>query len=203
MNRRKKIFLIAGHNLTADGKGTGAHGFLDEAVEAIRVRDALAEFLKRDDDLIVFTEDDHAPLSGVTKWLKNCVEKGDIVIDIHFNAATPAATGTEVFVPNEPSDNELVLASLLAQDISGALGIPRRSGKLLSSKGFTGVKYERESQHPTLAVLSAVKADVSVLVEICFVTNEHDCRKYKENFGELIKAFGQTIQLTAQVTNFK
>jgi N-acetylmuramoyl-L-alanine amidase len=186
------VFLLAGHNIASDGRGTGAHGFIDEGVEAVRVRDALTAFLKGY-DVQAFTEDARDPLSSVIAWYKGRARSGDVVIDIHFNAATAAATGTEVFVPNTPSETELSFASLLATDVSTALGIPKRSGRLLKSHGFAGVKHENESQHSTLAVLSASEADVSVLIEVCFVTNSEDCRKYNENFDALIKRIGETI----------
>jgi hypothetical protein len=188
----KGLFLLAGHNIAPDGRGTGAHGFIDEGVEAVRVRDALTAFL-RGYDVEAFTEDASAPLSSVIAWYKGRMRAGDVVIDIHFNAATVAATGTEVFVPNAPSDAELSFAALLATDVSTALGIPKRSGRILKERGLAGVKHENESQHSTLAVLSASEADVSVLIEVCFVTNAEDCRKYNENFEALIKRVGETV----------
>ena len=72
---KKTVFLLAGHNIAPDGKGTGAHGFIDEAVEAVRVRNALTERLEQL-GLTVSTDSDEPPLSQVIKWLKSKARAG-------------------------------------------------------------------------------------------------------------------------------
>ena len=71
----KTIYLTAGHEVN-DGKGTGAHGFMDEAVEALKLRNDVAVVLKNK-GIKVITEKNTSKLSEVVSWLKSLVSSKD------------------------------------------------------------------------------------------------------------------------------
>lgn len=174
----KKIFLIAGHN----GAGTGANGYLDEGAETIKLRDMIdAELCK----LGVIPETDfnmeNEKLTNVVKWLKGAVDKTDLCIDIHFNAAGETANGTEVLIPENHSENELELANKICLAICDALGTRNR-----------GVKTENQSAHGKLAMLSGFDCE-QILLEICFCSNKDDTDKYMAKRSELAEQLALLI----------
>lgn len=176
------IYLIAGHN----GPGTGAHGVngTDEGEMTIELRDDLAQIL-RCDGVDVTVDDERMKLRNVLTWLGSIVGKKDIVIDIHFNAFSDKnAHGTEVFIPATATPCEKYLAYDLLQSMCHALGTRSR-----------GVKVESSSQHRRIGILSgAPRAATNVLIEVCFITNENDVKKYDENYGDLLKAITSTLK---------
>lgn len=174
----RKIFLIAGHN----GAGTGANGYLDEGAETIAFRDLLDVELCR---LGVIPETDfdreNEKLSTVVNWLKGQVEADDLCIDIHFNAASESAHGTEVLVPETPTTFEKKTAEQICSLICKVLGTNNR-----------GVKTEKQSAHGKLAMLSGFKCQ-QILVEICFCSNGQDVEKYNRHKAELAKELAKLI----------
>lgn len=89
--------------------------------------------------------------------------RGDIMISLHCNAADGTASGTEVFYRGE-DDQEM--AKKLSAAVSSALGIKDR-----------GAKTERDSQHPSLAVMDF---DKCWLIEIGFIDNPVDCARMRD-----------------------
>ena len=167
----RKVYLIAGHN----GKGTGAKGFIDEGAETICLRNAIAKELK---ELLidVTIDDDFTPLTKVVQWLRSMVSKKDICIDIHFNASSnQQANGSEIFVPDNATEDENALAFMLQNTILAVLETKNR-----------GVKRESESLHGKLAMLSGFDC-CNILIEVCFVTNKEDAEKYNSNFNQLAR----------------
>lgn len=177
----KKIYLIAGHN----GKGTGANGYLDEGEETIIFRDMLdAELCKR--GIIPDTDFDreYEKLPNVVKWLNAEVEKTDVCIDIHFNAAAESANGTEVLIPDNHSEDEREMADKVCAKICEVLSTRNR-----------GVKTEKQSAHGKLAMLSGFDCK-QLLIEICFCSNKEDVEKYTKNKQKLAE------ELAVLITNF-
>jgi N-acetylmuramoyl-L-alanine amidase len=95
---------------------------------------------------------------------------GSVVFDIHFNSGTPTATGTECYVNKADFSNKDSLSYKMSAEIckvtSTILGIKNR-----------GVKSEASSQHPRIGILN-LKAGISVLWEICFISSVLDMDKY-------------------------
>ena len=170
------IYLIAGHQ----GPGTGAMGLngADEGAMTIELRDDIANHL-RSMGIEVVTDDETQSLRKVLSWLGGKVKPIDLVVDIHFNAFhKPTAHGTEVIVANTPSYMETFVANKLLNATVSALGTRSR-----------GVKPESFTAHRRIGILSGVpKAAVNVLLEVCFITNEKDLKKYDENYGELLRS---------------
>jgi N-acetylmuramoyl-L-alanine amidase len=82
--------------------------------------------------------------------------------EIHFNAASAAASGVEVLVGPRPSDREMEWARDTGRTIATTLGIPYR-----------GVKVRDD-----LAVLRQYRDMASILIEVGFITNKLDMSRF-------------------------
>jgi len=165
----RRVFLIAGHN----GSGTGANGFIDEGKETIILRDLIAENLK-EMGIVVIKDDNLTPLTKAVQWLRNQITKKDICIDIHFNASTnPQASGTEIFIPENATNDEKELANILLISIANILGTNNR-----------GVKTEKQTNRGKIAMLSGFDC-CNILLEVCFVSNKADADAYNSLKKEL------------------
>ena len=102
---------------------------------------------------------------------------GSVVFDIHFNAGSSIATGTECFVNAKDFADKKSLSYLMADEICKAsskiLVIPNR-----------GVKSESQSQHSRIGILNK-NAGCSVLWEICFISNPLNMDAYTLKKAEL------------------
>lgn len=172
------IYLLAGHTVV-NGKGTGAFGIggFDEAKEAIKLRDDITKCLVSN-GVSVINENPSLPLRQVVLWLSKIVKKGDIIVEIHFNAGPPTAKGVESFVDDTYTKEEFELAKKLSMVISTSIGEPLR--------GNQGVKKESESQHKSLAILSGASVATNVLVEVCFISNLQSVRSYRDNYQKVV-----------------
>lgn len=185
----KKVFLSAGHSSTrgknSQGKfidnGAAGNGYV-EGVEAAVLRALIVEELKPL-GIVPITDKDDSILSETITEFKNKVDENSIVIDIHFNAATPKATGTEVLIPGSPDAKERALAEDLAHAISNCIGIPLRGRK--------GVITELESARGKLGWMRL--PGINNLIEVCFISNFNDMTKYEKNKNALAKVIAQTI----------
>lgn len=91
---------------------------------------------------------------------------GSVIMDIHFNSASPAATGVEVVVHNNASKHSIALATEISEKLSEIIGIKNR-----------GVKREKDTARGKIGILN-LKAGISVLVEVCFISNKSDLEAY-------------------------
>lgn len=176
-----KIFLSAGHR----GKGTGAVGIIDEGSETIILRDAIAAHMTSP-NVVVVRDNNAASLSSVVASINQQSTSKDISLDIHFNASSnSSANGCEVLVSQYASESTIKMAKGLLDTCVGVLGIKSR-----------GVKKENAGQHSKLAMLSGVKPK-AMLLEVCFVGNSEDVRKYrlkKDGLAKSIANYLLTIQ---------
>lgn len=161
------IYIFAGHTGTRGANydpGAAANGYV-EAQLAIGLRDKVTEILKAH-GMQVTNDNDSDPLSIVLQ--KTDSRESDVVFDIHWNAATPQATGVEVFVPERSTDAERKFAGLICDALATQMGINNR-----------GVKSEVKSARKRLGVMR--KAGMNMLVEVCFITNTDDMARYNMN----------------------
>lgn len=172
----RKVYIIAGHN----GKGTGAHGFIDEGAETISLRNKVCYYLNSF-GIIPGKDIDTMNLSGVVSLLKKLVHKSDIVVDLHFNAANKKARGVEVLVSNQ-GDIERPMAKEICERIADIIGTPNR-----------GVKGEASGHHSKLAMLSNFEAE-QMIVEVCFCDNEDDTKEYTAKKWLVAKAIAEVIK---------
>ena len=178
----RKIFISAGHsNKKGRDRGAAGNGYIEGEL-AVSFRDKLVLNLKRLGANVTIDGNDTI-FSDSINYFRKLVNEDAIVLDIHFNAAGPTATGTETFIPGNFSIKERKLAEALSFDVHSILEIPLRAKK--------GVRTELESHHKKLAWMS-LKGE-NVLMEICFISNSEDMRKYIENEDELARKVAQTL----------
>lgn len=177
----RRIFLSAGHSSKIGvGRDNGAigNGFT-EGVEASELRKIISEELKNL-GVVALIDNEDSILADTVRFFKNLTDNKCIVVDIHYNASSPQATGTEVLIPDNPSVFEKDLATELSKVISETLNIKNR-----------GVKTESSSQHKKLGWMRLTGENV--LLEICFISNKSDMEKYRENRFLLGEKIAQVI----------
>jgi N-acetylmuramoyl-L-alanine amidase len=178
------IYLTAGHNVV-NGRGTGAHGLFDEAVEAVRLRDALTAHLRLH-SLKVVNDRNDTPLQSVLTWLRTTAGAKDVCIDIHFNAsANPKASGCEVVVEDKHTLFEGDMARRICYEINKVSGIVIRRG--------TGIILESQTARGKIGYLHNPRVAHNMLVEVCFCTSPTDVKKYHDNYRAIVHAIAEAI----------
>lgn len=175
------IYVSAGHHLK--DPGAIANG-LQENQLTIRVRDRVIYFLK-ELGAKVFQDVDKETLNEYLARIKP--GSGSVVCEFHFDAASPAATGTTVFYADNASDLSKNMAFDLAEDGAEKMGIKNR-----------GAKSEKDSHRGKLGLLHT-KAGIAALVEVGFITNSGDIDAFEKNFDELCKAYAHTLYFYDQL----
>lgn len=166
----RKIFIGAGHsNKVGKDRGAVGNGYIEGEL-AVELRDLIVSELKKMGIAPIIDENQNILSETITKF-KNITSPNSIVLDIHWNAATPKATGTEVLIPKEFTTFEKTLAEKIALTISETLGIVKR--------GNNGVKTEAESHHGRLGWMRL--NGENILLEVCFISNESDMIKYQKS----------------------
>jgi N-acetylmuramoyl-L-alanine amidase len=174
-----KLYPETGHNLPGKGvkedPGAMADGYKENELTILFMNSVLEEFEKLGGKFE--RDDDHVSLAANIATIRKTITNSDIVYSVHFNAASPLASGTEVFVSNNAGDISIKMAGELVNTASMILDIPNR-----------GVKREKDSPRKRLAVLNMKGA--AVLHEVCFITNKKDMRKFFENYpGTLVPRY--------------
>lgn len=162
-----KIFTISGHSLN---QGGASFNGLREELLTIKDKEILLkhlEFQSKYTDIEVISDDDSDSLPTVISKIKNQAGKNDLLLDIHYNSATPKATGVEAFIKVGASKTSKRTAERIIEVFSKMLGIPNR-----------GVKLENQSQHSRIGILHAT--DHAVLLEVGFITNKEEMEKVEE-----------------------
>jgi len=174
-------FISSGH-CSAPGPNydPGAPGINGrwEANETVLLRDAvISEINKRGYTDIVHDLNEES----LNNYLHR-VKPGEssIVIEFHFNAGPPVATGTEALVSIDADTLDKAFAAELALSTSLILDIPNR-----------GVKSEATTRHKRLALMR--KPGIVTLVETCFITNPADMASYDKNFQTLVRSYADLI----------
>lgn len=163
------IFLSAGHHAKDSGSVSKYGVERDLAIELRNMVEAHLKTAKAD----YRVDNDNETLSQYLNRIKP--GSGSVVVEIHWNsAASSTATGTEVFIANNHNKISKELATELTQTISKRLGIRDR-----------GVKTEKQSARGSLAFVK--KPGATALIEVCFLSNEDDMRRYQENKCEIAK----------------
>lgn len=176
------LHIEAGHQ--ADGKdgGAAANGYVESKL-AKELRDKIVdEILKRPNGagIPIMTDDDKDTLREVIQAYNKIGDEDTITLSIHFNAATPKATGTEVFVPKRHTTQEWDLADRVVKATREVLGIRSR-----------GVKDPSASQHADLYISKIY--GVNILWEVCFITNTDDMDSYVKRVDKLAKKIADIL----------
>lgn len=150
------VYPSAGHH-DAD-QGASGNGYKEADVTKLIRNLMIAEFNRRNHKIIV--DKDWETNTQYQRRIKP--GNGSVIMDLHLNAATPSASGIEVYVNNNASKESIALATEICAELSKIMNIPNR-----------GVKLEINSPRKRIGILN-LKAGISVLVELCFITNKRD-----------------------------
>lgn len=160
------IYLIAGHSNFDSGAVSNG---LKEADLTKRIRDLIYIRIKQLSPAeLVTKDDDKDTLNQVIAKIKPRITSKDVLLDIHYNAATPQATGVECFVSNNASIKSKGLAKEIAEVTHKITGIINR-----------GVKTEAQSARGKLGILNM--RGTAVLWEVGFITNNSDIAKIERD----------------------
>ena len=174
----RKIFISAGHsNKSGRDRGASGNGFIEGEL-TVELRNLIVAELKKLGITPIVDKDDSI-LSETLNFVRNLTTNTCIVLDIHWNAATPQATGTETLIPSENTDFERRLAAKLSEVVGMRLNIPLRG----RHANLNGVKTEAESHHGRLGWMRLTGENV--LMEICFISNPNDMKSYQLNKNQL------------------
>jgi N-acetylmuramoyl-L-alanine amidase len=187
------IYISAGHSNTR-GRDRGAAGNgLIEGEETVKIRNRVIEILFAKYGIRAIKDGDNTILAESINFFRKLVKPNSLLLDIHFNAGPPTATGVETLVPNIPSDTELTLAEALSKSVSRTLGIRLRG----NFKGRVGVRSEAESQHKSLGWMRLTGH--TVLLEDCFISNKGDTDSYLKNFDVMCEGIADELAFAADV----
>lgn len=180
------IYICAGH--TNEGNlydpGAVANGFKESHLTA-QLRDLICIELKKLGCTFKTDKDDQS--LNQTIFAAGTSEK-DVVFDIHFNAATPQAGGSETFIPMEFTDREKRIAKEVTDATCKILGIANR-----------GVKLENQTRHKRLGMMRP--AGTNMLWEVCFITNKTEMTKYLSKINELATAIAMILKCADEEVN--
>jgi len=186
-----KIFISAGHsNKRGVDRGAAGNGFI-EGEESVKIRHKVVEILKEKYDEVAVIDADDSILAQSMNFFKKLTNPDSVLIDIHFNAGSPTATGVETIVPAKPTKTELDAAKKMSDKVSEVLGIPTRGNFM----NYKGVRSEAESQHKTLGWMRLTGCNI--LLETAFISNKSDMESYVKNFDKLCETIADVLYTTA------
>lgn len=160
------IYIIAGHHNSDAG---ATYKGLKEADLTKRIRDLVYTRIKElQPRALVTKDDDKDTLSQVIAKIKPKITSKDVLLDIHYNAATPKATGVECFVSDNASEKSKNLADKIATITHEITGLHNR-----------GVKKESQSARGRLGILNM--KGTAVLWEVSFISNPSDVDKVESD----------------------
>lgn len=182
----RTIFASAGHsNVLGKDRGASGNGFI-EGILTVEQRDLIVKELKKLGAKVVIDDNDSV-LSQTMAFFRNKTTKDCILIDLHWNSATPQATGTEVLIPAKPTAIETQIATELSAEIARTIGIRNR-----------GVKTELQSARKSLGWMRLTGENI--LIETCFISNKSDMDKYQATKERVAKSIAQILFKYAKQT---
>ncbi len=175
----RKIFISAGHsNKLGRDRGAVGNNFV-EGLLTVEFRDLVVQELKLLGVTPIVDSNDSI-LSQTIAFFKNLVADNSILFEIHWNAATPQATGTETLIPDNPTPFEKNLAKDITETTAKILNIKNR-----------GVKTEAQSARKKLGWMR-LKGE-NILLEVCFISSSSDMQSYQKNKKELAKKIAEVL----------
>jgi N-acetylmuramoyl-L-alanine amidase len=173
------IFYSSGHNLKGEnGEDPGAMALGRKENELTQDFESYVMIAFQAYPNTIFT-DTHT--ESLVNYLHRITPgSASVVCESHFNAANGKASGVEVLVPNDPTQDERNLAGEISSNFSTIMGIPNR-----------GVKTESESHRGRLGLMR--KEGINALIEICFMDNENDINKYLANRTQLANVLTELL----------
>lgn len=172
----RKIIISAGHGGT--DPGASGNGYIERDL-AIELRNLIVSELKAL-GISALSDDDKNALKQTLLWLRGKFTTGDILLDIHWNAAgNPDANGSEVIIPQ--------IASAFEKDLAAAIL------KCFTSFGYRdrGVKPETETARKSLGWMRPNAENI--LIEVCFISNLTDMKLYQANKQGIARRVAATL----------
>jgi len=182
----RKIYISAGHSNVASSDRGAASGKFIEGELTVELRDLIVAELRLL-GIEPVTDPNKNALSETLRLFRNLTTSKCIVFDIHWNAASPAATGVETLIPAQFSNFELQLANAISEVTSTTLGLRKRG----STNNRLGVKTELASHHGSLGWMRLTGENV--LLEVCFITNANDMKAYNMYKKNLAKEIARVL----------
>lgn len=172
------IYLSAGHHNS--DSGAVANGYKESDLTK-EVRNLTVKNL---DPKTIIQDKDSENNSQYQSRIKP--GSGSVVFDIHFNSGQSIATGVECFVNASDFMDKNSLSFKLASEVceitTKTLGIKNR-----------GVKVEGASQHSRIGILN-LKAGISVLWEVAFISNVSDMAQFNTKKEQLTKEIASLLK---------
>lgn len=174
------IFISAGHNPKGLKQDPGAIGNgYHEADLAVEFRNLVTAML-RAKRIEVITDKDDERLGAYLERIKT--GKGSVVLEFHFDAAVSStATGSTVLIGNDADRLDKAFAKELVEANASILGIKNR-----------GVLSESDSHRGSLGLMR--EQGTVALLEICFISNAEDLRRYQKNKITLASKVAEIVQ---------
>lgn len=172
----RKIIISAGHGGT--DPGASGNDYIERDL-AIELRNLIVSELKAL-GISALSDDDKNALKQTLLWLRGKFTTGDILLDIHWNAAgNPDANGSEVIIPQ--------IASSFEKDLAAAIL------KCFTSFGYRdrGVKPETETARKSLGWMRPNAENI--LIEVCFISNLTDMKLYQANKQGIARRVAATL----------
>ncbi|NBO98820.1 MAG: N-acetylmuramoyl-L-alanine amidase [Proteobacteria bacterium] len=176
----KTLFIEAGHNNNDPG-AVNSQLNLKEADLTKELRDLIyahLQILGYKHNIVL--DKDAYNLNQTIAGFKTAKDGQDVVLSIHFNAASPAATGCEVIVDDKANSGEKLLAAELINAVISELPIKNR-----------GVKSETETHRGKIGIVNLNAK--CVLIEVCFISNPDEIKAYQKVKGEIAKNIAKVL----------
>jgi N-acetylmuramoyl-L-alanine amidase len=164
----KRIFIEAGHNNSdcgAIGNGYKEADLTKEARNGIIANLKAMNFAGE----IIADSDAHSLGDTIAYFNSKKPMASDLLISLHFNAATPQAHGTEVIYRANASEGVKLfckdLARIIVKDSNWTL------------RGDGGIVKETATPHKKLGILQLIP--YSALIEFCFISNADEIKQYQ------------------------
>ena len=165
-----KVYLNAGHDRELDSGAVNTHLALLESELTYALAMQVKDCLERSGIAVLFGQKDD--LYVICDEANEA--EADVVVSIHFNAFNKKASGTETLVSGTPSS--ILLGHSIQSNIKAVLCLPDR-----------GLK-----ERPGLFVLRNT-AMPAVIVEVCFMDNDYDIKRYQHCQDETARAIATGI----------
>lgn len=173
------VFISAGHNPNGIKKDPGAvaNGF-NEADLNVDFRNlVLSECIRL--GIKTIQDNDSETLGQYLSRIQT--GKGSVVIEFHFDAAGPNATGTTALIEKDADRLDKAFAQEIVNITSEVLGIKNR-----------GVKSEADSHRGSLALMR--EDGIICLLELGFITNIDDLKAYQKGKHRLAVEMAKIIK---------
>ena len=164
------VYLNAGHDRELDPGAVNRRLHLRECDAAYELALGVQQYLERNGIAVVFGQDDDLYHICDQANQAEC----DLFVSIHFNAYNGRASGTETLISG--STGSLMLGHCIQSNLKAVLSLPNR-----------GLK-----ERPGFFVLRNTIMP-AVLVEVCFIDNDFDWRRYDAHRDEAAQAIATGI----------